>query len=84
MVSSAYQYSLCYYTSYIPITSQVSTAKQSHWALIPNIYQSKIEKNKHEQKLITTLCSVNILDPNIMDTYGTSTMPMPTMLQTKA
>ena len=35
MVSSAYQYLLCHYTSYISVTLQVSSAKQFHCA--PNI-----------------------------------------------
>ena len=45
MVSSAYQYSLCYYTSYISITLQVTSDKQFHCALIPKYINIKNNNN---------------------------------------
>ena len=45
MASSAKQYSLCYYTSYIPVTLQVSSAKQFHCVLIANYINIKNNNN---------------------------------------
>ena len=45
MIFSAKQYSLCYYTSYIPITLQVSSAKHFHCAFIPKYINIKNNNN---------------------------------------